>query len=148
MPKVEVDLPELPHGYVYTGELRKLLRGDEYVFFSIGLENPDLGARHIQTWKSHLSSTPVYPIVKKLWQPPVGLYNPGWLAIDADGSVGWYAEQPTFWPDEGSWEVNSDAKNKSVSYFRLPTTALSTSLREDLLPPANLRGPKAIWQVG
>jgi hypothetical protein len=148
MPKVEVDLPELPHGYVYTGEFRKLLRGDEHVIFHVGLDAPDLGISPVQTWKSHLPSTSVYPIVKKLWQPPVGIFNPGWLAVDEDGTVGWYAEQPTFWPDDGHWEVNSDAKNKSVALLRLPSNGLSTGLREEFLPPASMRGPKAIWQVG
>ena len=152
MPKVEVDLPELPHGYVYTGEYRQVHRGDEYIC----IPNPSKRATSdlhkqvtpVREWEFNSTSSWWYPIVKKLWQQPVGIFNPGWLAVDADGTVGWYAEQPTFWPDEDIWEVNSNAKNKSVSYFRLPTTAISTSLREDLLPPASLRGSKAIWQVG
>jgi hypothetical protein len=136
MTKIELDLPELPDGYEYTGEYRRAKKGDLVLYQS----------QNVNEWKDITYSICKLPIIRKkppAYTPPKGVFNPGWLAVDGDGAVAWYSRKPIFWPEDDEWCC--PPAGTSI-YFRSYLTN-ECCINDDLLPPANIRGVKAIWEI-
>ena len=123
--KVEVDLPNPPEGYEYTGEYRGVKPGELYLNRSTEFTrwNPveySFGNFHILR--------PVTPP----WQPPTGIFRPGWVVRDLNGEVWWSSSEPEFDEDILEW--------------------LAGGAMEEITESINIEWPditgeKAIWQV-
>lgn len=133
MPKIELTLPELPEGYEYTGEYRHAQKDELYL-------DGETVIKHVFSNYTRYR----YPIVRKkppAYTPPKDIFKPGWVTVDEDGTVCWYSDRPLYWPDTGSWENN--VSSRIGTRVMLVTMCFS----ESILPPANIRGAKAIWEV-
>lgn len=69
MPKITMDMPDLPDGWEYTGEWRHPKEGERYMFTDDVLGQPSRAAVDFQ-------SLP-YPIVRRKWSPPECLRGKG-----------------------------------------------------------------------
>jgi hypothetical protein len=135
MLKIELTLPDLPEGYEYTGEYRRITKDELF---------PEANGSVLEWVYDYKSHFPHLVVVKTPppYTPPKGVFKPGWLAVDTDGTVSWFASKPIFWPDSGDWELEARRNFTSIRSSRIEHV-----LNKSLLPPANLRGVKAIWEI-
>ena len=123
--KVEINLPDPPEGYEYTGEFRCVEPGDMYLTCWDEYVKWDL------EYTSAVKFITLKPVTPP-WQPPTGILRPGWVARDTSGEVWWSRSKPE-WDDERlEWFANDvmEEITKSVN-----------------IEWPDIFGEKAIWKV-
>jgi hypothetical protein len=128
--KVEINLPDPPEGYEYTGEFRPAHDGELYL----------TRYNKFAKWDHKRYSTNKFITLKPVappWQPPTGILRPGWVVIDLNngealnGEVWWCPSKPE-WNNE---------------YLEWTGGELEEITRSVNIEWPNITGEKAIWQV-
>lgn len=85
-------LPDPPKGYRWSDAPRRAQAGEELLVWGTSKTNtPSMDTEH------------VYFVLEPVWEH-AGLFRPGWVARDGNGTVYWYAGEPVFREDKQQWE--------------------------------------------
>ena len=129
--KVELELPDLPEGHEYTGEFRKVELDEMYLDSQAHIPK-------VQVWPEKSASYWYYAIIRKIpppWQPPEGVFKPGWIAIDEGGGVYWFEYKPKWHERANQWVIGKPYSDVGTLNNHLAIEFPSTG------------GPEAIWEI-
>lgn len=114
--KVQIELPTL-EGYEYTGEFRLPKMGEWYLCHASG---PMFAQVDFELYS--------FPILRKVWQEPAGIFKPGWIAKDKTGEWYWFERIPRL--RDGVWLFGGHHHELAGLNIDFPQCDYKDSVRE------------------
>lgn len=102
--KVLIDLPDPPPGFEYTGEFRPALRDEFY----LGIERDGKAGLRQASGDHRIDSLQL--IFRSRWEPPKGVFKPGWIARDGEGAWYWWELEPDWNSTDEDWIRNPEVE--------------------------------------